>query len=185
MGRHFGLLYPQDNINTKFTSSKTPISRSDTPSQLSLVVALLSIYSLCWECALLFIIFSENIGLGIYCHRVLWFWNFLCRKPQIFTPVSQLLLLQQAQGTGFNRWLLPKAPWPHTRARGGNAQAGLSQEQLVLPLGHSTHQSSAGGVGPGAGLHGTHALLWHGGRVSGTGRTPAVLSCAVLCRMQK
>lgn len=26
MRRHFGLLYPQDNINTEFTSSKTPIS---------------------------------------------------------------------------------------------------------------------------------------------------------------
>lgn len=85
MGRHFGLLYPQDNINTKFTSSKTPISRSDTPSQLSLVVALLSIYSLCWECALLFIIFSENVGLGIYCHRVLVLEFSLQKTPDIYS----------------------------------------------------------------------------------------------------
>ena len=186
MGRHLGLLYPPDNVNTEFTSSETPISRSNTQSQLSLVVALLSLYSLCWECTLLFITFNENVGLGIYCHRACSVSGiFFAENPRYLLPVSQLLLLQQARGTGFDRWQVPKAPWPRTRAGASDAPAGLSQEQLVPPPGHGTHRSSAGGVGPSAGLHGTHALLWHGQRVSGTGRTPAVLSWVVLCRTQK
>lgn len=134
-------------------------------SQLSPVVALLSICSLPWEHALLLITFSENVGFGFYCHRApSGFGIFFADTPRYLLPVSQLLLLQQAQGTGFNRRPAPKAPWPRTQAGGSDAQAGLSQEQPVPPPGHGTHQSLARGVGPAAGLHGTQAPLWHGGR---------------------
>lgn len=123
MRRHFGLLYPQDNVNTEFTSSKTPISMR---SQLSLVAALLSTYSPCWERALLFITFSENVGLGIHCHRAhSGFGIFFAESPRYLLPVSQLLLLRQARGTGFNRWLVPKAPRPRTQ----------EQEAAMLRLG--------------------------------------------------
>lgn len=64
---------------------------------MSLAVALLSTYSLCWEHALLFITFSENVGLGIYCHRAHSVFGILfAENPRYLLPVCQLLLLQRA-----------------------------------------------------------------------------------------
>lgn len=57
--------------------------------------------------------------------------------------------------------------WLHTA--GSDGQAGLSQEQLLPPLGHSTLQSSPRAAGPSA--QGMHTLLGHRGTVLGRGRT--------------
>lgn len=80
MGRHSGLLYPQGNVDTEFSSSKTPISRNYTRSVLPgsgsafhilpVLATCSSIHNLC-----------ENVGLGIYCHGALSALGIFFQKP--------------------------------------------------------------------------------------------------------
>lgn len=162
------LLHLQNSVNLEFTSSETLfllVGEVSCPSSGSAFHAppVLGMLPFIHNS-------SENVGLGIYCHRALsGLGIFFAGSLSYFLPAARLLVLQRARGTVFNSEQVPGAPWPWTQAA-----CGLGIWEQLLPLRGTAGAGALSAAGPAA-----HALFGYGGKVLGTGRTPAALSSFV------
>lgn len=90
---------------------------------------------------------SANLGLGIYYHRALWFWNFHCRKPWMLPPsgpdaaANMRLCVQQMLGAQGPTAAHPGSMHRHLRAAG--ASLGHSRNQGPTAL-HCIEEKAQG-----------------------------------------